>query len=71
MNDKLRVVNDELERIKKDETCLEKELKETVENFEKLVEASGGNDKERQKIVAEECLTELLNKKLHLEKEVS
>ena len=71
MNDKLRVVNDELERIKQDKSCLEKELMETVEKFEKVVEASGGNDKERQKIVVEECLTELLNKKLHLEKEVS
>ena len=70
LNEKLRLINHELEKVKQDKACLEKELRETVERLERLVEASEGNDKEKQKTIIEETFTEILNKKLHLEKEV-
>ena len=63
-------MNHEHEKVKQDKTCLEKELSETVEKLKRLVEASDGNDKENKKTLIEGSFTEILNKKLHLEREV-
>lgn len=70
LNEKFRLINQELEKVKQEKTCLEKELRKTVERLQRLVEASEINCKEKEKSVIHETLTELLNKKLCLEREV-
>ena len=70
LNEKLRLINHELEKVKQDKTCLEKELSESVERLQSLVEASEQNDEEKQKTVIKKSFTEILEKKIHLEREV-
>ena len=64
------MINHELEKVKQDKMCLEKELSESVERLQSLVEASEKNDEEKQKTVIKKSFTEILEKKLHLEREV-
>lgn len=70
LNEKLRLLNDELENVKQDKTCIEKELGENIKRLQRMVEASKGNDQEKQAILVQESFTDLVNKKLHLEREV-
>jgi hypothetical protein len=66
LNEKLRLVSHEVEKVKQDKTCLEKQLRESLQRLQSLVEAS----EEKKKGFIEESFTEILNKKLHLEREV-
>lgn len=63
-------MSQEVEKLKQDKTCLEKELGETVQRLHVLVDASQGEDKEKQRTLAAQIVSELLEKKLHLEREV-
>ena len=49
---------------------MEKALSESLERLQSLVEASEENDKEKQKTVIERNFNEILDKKLHSEREV-
>ena len=70
LNENLRIVQRECEKLKKEKSLLKKELDESIEKLRETLETNNEPDVEKRKTKVQKRFTQLFEEKLKLQREV-